>query len=514
MMTGLNNIVNQGDTNNSLKKIDINLYDVCPSICKIVIGKAIGTGFLIKLYKGGHELFSLLTNEHVIQKEMVDKTENITIFYKLEKNYININLNKSERFIECYKNFDITIIEIKPQDKIKEKYFLVPDLETYEFMNKEIYIPQFPGGQLSNSEGMIMNIVNEFVIVHTARTDFGSSGSPIFLKNSKKVIGIHRGGDILLPVNYGTLISYLIQSLSNENLIKNSLNITEKKIYKLIYPNGEFYIGEILNGLKNGKGIQYYMDGKIKIDGNFVNDKVEGDGIYYYEDGEFYNGQWKNDLRHGKGKEYYKNGIIKYEGDFVNDKPEGSGKYIYLDGVFYIGQIINGLKNGKGKEYYKNGYIKYDGDWIDDKLEGCGTFYYEDGEKYTGQWMNNLRHGKGIIYYKNGNIKYDGYFANDKFEGHGKYVYEDGECYIGQWVNNLRHGKGIEYYKNGKIKYEGGWVNGKLEGNGKYIYEDGVYYIGHWMNNLRHGEGKMYKNGIILLNATWKDDKVSQIQNN
>ena len=240
----------------------------------------------------------------------------------------------------------ITIIEIIPKDNIKDKYFLAPNLETNEFKNKEIYIPQFPGGKLSNSEGIIRDI-NGFKIMHTAGTDYGSSGSPIFLKNSKKVIGIHKAGNLCFRDNYGTLISFLIQSLSDKNLNKISLNATENKIYKLVYPNGEIYIGNILNGLKHGKGIHYYKNGKIKIDGNFVNDKLEGDGAYYYEDGEFYKGQWKNDLKYGKGIEYYKNGIIKYEGDFVNDKPEGFGKYVYSDGVFYIGQI----KNGKGKEY-------------------------------------------------------------------------------------------------------------------------------------------------------------------
>ena len=112
--------------------------------------------------------------------------------------------------------------------------------------------------------------------------------SPIFLKNSKKVIGIYKAGNSCFQENYGTLISYLIQSLSNKNLNKISLNITENKIYKLVYPNGEIYIWKILNGLRLGKGIHYYKSGKIKIDGNFVNDKLEGEGAYYYEDGEFY----------------------------------------------------------------------------------------------------------------------------------------------------------------------------------------------------------------------------------
>ena len=48
---------------------------------------------------------------------------------------------------------------------------------------------------------------------------------------------------------------------------------------------------------------------------------------------------------------YYSNGNIQYEGDWINNKREGNGKYIWEDGEYYIGQWKNGLRNGKGKEY-------------------------------------------------------------------------------------------------------------------------------------------------------------------
>ena len=70
-----------------------------------------------------------------------------------------------------------------------------------------------------------------------------------------------------------------------------------------------------------------------------------------------------------KGKEYYKNGNIRYEGDFINDKFEGNGKYIYEDGDYYIGEWKNDLKHGKGKYYYKNGNIKFESYFINDKAE-------------------------------------------------------------------------------------------------------------------------------------------------
>ena len=43
------------------------------------------------------------------------------------------------------------------------------------------------------------------------------------------------------------------------------------------------------------------------------------------EEGEYYIGQFKNGLRNGKGTDYYQNGDILYDGDFVDDKREGNG---------------------------------------------------------------------------------------------------------------------------------------------------------------------------------------------
>ena len=63
---------------------------------------------------------------------------------------------------------------------------------------------------------------------------------------------------------------------------------------------------------------------------------------------------------------YYSDGKIKYEGDWVNDRYEGDGKYIWKNGDYYIGQWKKGLRNGKGIGYDRDGNIKYKGDWNDD----------------------------------------------------------------------------------------------------------------------------------------------------
>ena len=307
--------------------------------------------------------------------------------------------------------------------------------------------------------------------------------------------------------------------LENELTEKNRLKYDEKNnIMNFIInkeKNGDYYIGDLLNGQKNGKGILYNRNNIIKFEGDFINGTFQGNGRYNLEGGEYYEGQWLNGKRNGRGILYYSNGKVKYEGDFINDKYQGSGRYNWEDGKYYIGQWLNGERNGKGIVYYKNNSIKYSGDFVNDEYQGNGIYNWEDGEYYDGQWLNNLRHGKGIMYYKNGNIKYEGYFINGKYQGDGRYNWEDGKYYIGQWLNGLKHGKGILCDEEGNVKYEGDFVKDKYEGKGKFVLESGNYYIGDWLNGVRHGRGAIYdENDNLIYECTFENDNLLERSNN
>ena len=66
------------------------------------------------------------------------------------------------------------------------------------------------------------------------------------------------------------------------------------KIYK-INTNILIFEGEYLNKEKNGRGKEYYDNGKLKFEG------------------EYWNGE-----RNGKGKEYDSDGKLKFEGEYLN----------------------------------------------------------------------------------------------------------------------------------------------------------------------------------------------------
>ena len=184
------------------------------SLCKILAGNQVSSGFLIKLFKGDQDFFCLMTNEHIITKDIIKNKEKIKFYYDNESKSKEINLNDKERFIKEFTDdgLDITVIEILLKDKIDERYFLLPCIDymiNYEgLINKEITIIQYPGGKLSYYNDIIKDIKNN-EITHLASLESGSSGSPIFIKDTIKVIGIHKSGTVDNKKNYADNWTYI-----------------------------------------------------------------------------------------------------------------------------------------------------------------------------------------------------------------------------------------------------------------------------------------------------------------
>ena len=283
-----------------------NIYNICKSTVQIKYQHEnenyISSGFFIQFQKNDKPFFCLMTNDHCINNSMIEIEKEITILYENKKKELKIKLNQKERLIKSFKDYkdfslDITIIQIIEKDQINDDYFLMPDLDyldKYDFLvGEEISIPQFPlGGKLQISNGEIFGInykTNKYQFTHTASTLKGSSGSPIVLKDTEKVIGIHKAGKTSKEENYGDFIGPIIN---------------------------------IINTLKrNGKGIEYYKNGDIKYEGNFVDDEYDGDdGCFHYENGDIYIGQFKNGKRNGNGQIYDKDNNLKVEGEFLDDK--------------------------------------------------------------------------------------------------------------------------------------------------------------------------------------------------
>lgn len=80
-------------------------------------------------------------------------------------------------------------------------------------------------------------------------------------------------------------------------------------------------------GLKEGLGTHTKINGENYI-GEFKNDDFHGKGKLMFPDGSFYDGNWVNGMKHGEGGEIHlANGKI-IKGNFVNDVLNGPGLII------------------------------------------------------------------------------------------------------------------------------------------------------------------------------------------
>jgi hypothetical protein len=225
-------------------------------------------------------------------------------------------------------------------------------------------------------------------------------------------------------------------------------NINNKM--KIIYNNNLILDVETINGIPNGKGNQYYKGNEKYFnsklyEGEWLNGKFNGRGIFYRYNYIVYEGEWQNGLCHGKGIGF--SDINKY----------------------YVGEWQNGFYHGQGT-YFINNNKSYEGEWEYELYHGKGVSYGNDNIKlYDGEFKKGMRHGYGIIYNKDNKKSYEGEWQNGLKYGNGidYYIFsKDIKCYEGEFIDGVYHGKGILYnQQNGSKLYEGEWTNGNRHDN-------------------------------------------------
>ena len=261
-----------------------NISNISKGTVKIAMKDgSFGSGCFLKLERNKKPFYCLITNQHVINSEMVEKKEKITIYYDNEKKKISVFLNRDKRVIVCFQevnNLDVIIIEMnegKINDK-KNNYFLTPNMNYSspfeKYKDKDIQLIQYPlGGNLSYSEGKILTI-KENMFLHNSSTQEGSSGSPIVFKGEETVIAIHRGATGNHAGNVGIFIKDIVEIMkdfSKKNLKKNNNHSTIKmdNLKKGISIMADF-IQPMLNAFDTCPKCKCETENHDKIDGGIL----------------------------------------------------------------------------------------------------------------------------------------------------------------------------------------------------------------------------------------------------
>lgn len=103
---------------------------------------------------------------------------------------------------------------------------------------------------------------------------------------------------------------------------------------------GNTYIGQYSRGKEHGRGTFIWLTSGAIYKGDFINGLREGKGVQTFVDGERYEGSWANDLPNGKGVYCWAKGAC-YEGDFVNQFMHGNGILTLRNGRVFSGRWEN-----------------------------------------------------------------------------------------------------------------------------------------------------------------------------
>ena len=171
----------------------------------------------------------------------------------------------------------------------------------------------------------------------------------IYLNNNNILLGIIN--DLNQLINYsqdhriikilGEVINkmnYIInENKKNIELLRNDISLFNKQMNKRfdelkINNNQELklelgkYVGQVINGVAEGRGILYGNNGNIYVS-EFKNNKNEGKGVFYQKDGSRYEGDFKYGHKEGQVIKYFNNGDRRM-GDYFKGEP--IGKHVTL----------------------------------------------------------------------------------------------------------------------------------------------------------------------------------------
>ena len=328
------------------------------------------------------------------------------------------------------------------------------------------------------------------------------------------------------------------------------------------------FINRYVDSLKDGVWKEFYENGKIKSESNFVRGVLNGlvkeydksgklISVYRYESGNLKDTAIELDAQINIKTEYYnkrdENGelIKKSSGGFIDGKPIGvhrtydslgrvNSSRLYDENGNLIGEGIvsdEGDKVGDWTYFYSTGIPKSKGRYHNNYRVGNWSYFYSNGKReQEGYFSNGYPEGVWTWYYENGSVERTEDFKSGKEEGEIKEFDEYGNVTLtGQYVdglkegvwfynydintqkgpykNDLKDGLWQYFYKTGKLYFEGDFVQGNPNGWQTYYYQNGkikerrYYQFGRKEKNWEYYD--YY--GTLLKVLTFEDNKLIKI---
>lgn len=246
---------------------------------------------------------------------------------------------------------------------------------------------------------------------------------------------------------------------------------------RLYDENKNFLIPYVYTPPKKGKAKIYDENGKITLEMQYKDGKLDGLTRSYFSTGDTY---WEENYTkgelNGKTVRYYENGNIKQSDVFVNGIKEGPDQSFDKEGHL-IEEVMwaDNRENGPARLFYPDGSIRFETSAIEGKQNGSSKGYYETGElQFEAVFKDDKIVGESKEYYINGNIYSIVPWKDGKANGTARFYYESGRLmWIIQYKDGVPDGDSVMFSPEGRVKVKNSWKSGRLNGTKCTFADDG-----------------------------------------
>lgn len=314
-----------------------------------------------------------------------------------------------------------------------------------------------------------------------------------------------------------------LQHGSGEFEMKNSKGVVVKK-------------GTFKGGEWDGKLLNYFPNGKVSSEENYVNGYLHGIQKNYY-----LNGNLKEDityeynLRDGKSTAYYESGKKRFEITYSNNDLIGFVRY-YESGKTQTVRTFK--KNGdksKVLEYHFNGQIESTTNYHYGFIQGKRNTFDHEGNLaisrlYNGEILyaySYLKNGKLIenipfngtgtiqAHYNNGQVSCVYELKDYYYEGKYLRYFNTGKPWVeANYKLDELDGKYIVYDPNGNLNVQENYSQGALNGPSYRYHKNGkVKSEENFTFGVQHGVSKYFdEEGQLIQTVTYNDDSIIDIK--
>ena len=317
------------------------------------------------------------------------------------------------------------------------------------------------------------------------------------------------------------------------------------------------------DGQKQGTFREYFENGRIKLEANYLDDQLHG---YYREfDGK---GELIMAMRYERGQimeeidedlkelldmksTFDEAGRLIFSGGYKDNIPVGIHRFYDTTGAVEnaylyneLGQKISegiiddqGRRLGSWTDFFPTGEVRATGTYQNNQRSGAWTFYYlKGGVEQRGRFQRGRYQGTWTWYYPNGNVWREERYFNGREDGEfveydltcniltkgeymngekeGAWIYQVGDHEErGNYVIGLREGDWTYFYNNGKVKYEGYYSQGNPDKRHKFYYPTGqIKEEQYYELGIRERNWKKYdEEGNLVMTITYRNNLEQRI---